>query len=365
MSTETRRPAADADAIRVAPGELTLFVDSICRRLGAPGQVAAEVAEHLIEANLAGHDAHGVARLAHYVAESERGELVPAARPQVLRRGGASVLLDARRGFGPYAARTASELVASAAIRHGVGVATIRHCGGLGRLGHYCELLAHAGLVGLLTVGAAGRHAAAASAVESARGGRGTRVGRFPAADAWALGVPGTAHPVLVDMSTASLAEPGSRAASPEDGPGWSGDGAEFPALQRGFGLAVGAALLGGLAAIGDGAREVGGVCLIAIDPDAFGGLEPYRAMVAETILLLAGADPDGAGGPLPGAAEHRSRQARAAGIPLPRSVVADLIAVGARFDVPTRLPRPWDAATEGSPQSVAARGAEEASSRP
>ncbi|WP_439680122.1 Ldh family oxidoreductase [Embleya sp. MST-111070] len=390
-----RAASTDADAIRVPPAELTLFVDSVCRRMGAGGQVAVEVAEHLVGANLAGHDSHGVLRLPQYVAEAERGDLIPGARPHVLRRRRASVLLDARRGFGHYSARMACELVASLAIEHGVGVVAIRHCGHIGRLGHYCELLANAGLVGMLTVGAAGPGVG----VMAPPGGS----GRFLAANPWALGVPGTDHPVVVDVSMALLAEGKITAAAargealPEgcvvdagrrpsrDPADYLAGGALLPlgspvAAHKGFGLALGAALLGGLAAIDDatptlagsqrppdstGRGEIAGVCLIAIDPEAFGGLEPYRAMIADTAALIADAEAAGAHASVPGAPEHRSRQARATGIPLPRATVADLIAVGARFDVPTRLPRTGDADVDPGTADLAAPRPERPSRRP
>ena len=39
------------------------FAVEVCEAMGAPAEVAGEVAAHLVRASLSGHDAHGVARL--------------------------------------------------------------------------------------------------------------------------------------------------------------------------------------------------------------------------------------------------------------------------------------------------------------
>ena len=56
-----------------------------------------EVARHLVNANLSGHDSHGVLRLTQYVAEMDRGELAPGAGPELLRASQVCALFDARR----------------------------------------------------------------------------------------------------------------------------------------------------------------------------------------------------------------------------------------------------------------------------
>ncbi len=43
--------------------------------LGAPDEIAAEVAAHLVRANLAGHDSHGVIRIPQYATMIEQGTI--------------------------------------------------------------------------------------------------------------------------------------------------------------------------------------------------------------------------------------------------------------------------------------------------
>ena len=70
-----------ADQYVVDAPELRRFVAQLIRVLGADDDVAAEVALHLVRANLSGHDSHGVLRVPQYVAQIGAGELIPSARP--------------------------------------------------------------------------------------------------------------------------------------------------------------------------------------------------------------------------------------------------------------------------------------------
>src|SRR5512144_2316424 len=135
------------------PAPLERFARDVVRAMGSDAEIASTVSRHLIGANLAGHDSHGVILLPVYVEQADRGDLVPAARPVVLRESGAAALLDARRGFGHFSTMQAMEWVVGRAPRHGVAAAAVRHSGHIGRLGEYTERAAAAGLIGLVTVG--------------------------------------------------------------------------------------------------------------------------------------------------------------------------------------------------------------------
>ena len=75
-----------ADDYVVAPDALQSFAGSILRAIGAPDDVADEVARHLVRSNLSGHDSHGVIRIPWYVAQAVDGSLVPSTRPVMRRR---------------------------------------------------------------------------------------------------------------------------------------------------------------------------------------------------------------------------------------------------------------------------------------
>src|SRR5262245_5100563 len=84
------------------PDPLREFVDTVAQRMGADADVAAELARHLVGSNLAGHDSHGVIRVPQYVGDSDRGTLVPSARPVLVQESAVAALVDARRGFGQH-----------------------------------------------------------------------------------------------------------------------------------------------------------------------------------------------------------------------------------------------------------------------
>src|SRR5262245_17823710 len=93
----------------IASKPLMAFVQSVFAAMGADREIATEVARHLVRANLSGHDSHGVIRVPQYVAQAERREIDPAARPTILRETPVTALIDARRGFGHFSTAWALE----------------------------------------------------------------------------------------------------------------------------------------------------------------------------------------------------------------------------------------------------------------
>src|SRR6185437_9649871 len=84
------------------PQSLERFVQQICVAVGSDDDIAAEVAHHLVRANLSGHDSHGVLRLPWYAEQIKKGDLQPNARPTIIREMGATAVMDAHHGFGQY-----------------------------------------------------------------------------------------------------------------------------------------------------------------------------------------------------------------------------------------------------------------------
>ncbi len=183
---------------RFAAAALQAFAQRMVAALGTPADIAQEVARHLVSANLSGHDSHGVMRLPQYTGQVERKELVPAARPFIVRESVSAALVDGQRGFGHFTTRFALDIVASNARRHGIAAATIRHSTHIGRLGEYTERCSELGLVLLLTIGMAGPGVGGMVV----HGGR----ERFFGAGVWSIGVPGMDHSFVFDASMANIA---------------------------------------------------------------------------------------------------------------------------------------------------------------
>jgi hydroxycarboxylate dehydrogenase B len=352
---------------------LRRFVDDVCQAMGTPADVAAEVALHLARANLSGHDPQGVVRLAEYVAEADAGTLVPGARARVLVETPVTALIDAGRGFGHHSTAFALAWCLERARASGLAAAAVRHSSHVGRLGEYGERAAQAGLLAIVTVGAAGPGVGDVMLF----GGR----ERFFGANPWSFAAPGGARSMVFDGSTATVSEAEVRLASAKgealpadcvydrygrpstDPDDFFAGGALVPlggatAGQRGLGLAFASALFGGLAMIGDddlslvGARggteppgRVAGVFVLAVDPAAFGRPEAYADLVEGALAAAKSTRPATGRSEvlLPGEPESRARAERSRrGIRLPDATWADLSAVARRFGVslPAQGPR-------------------------
>ena len=56
----------------IAPDRLNEFIRDICRRAGCDAEEAAAIADHLVDANLTGHDSHGACKIPDYVRRDAR-----------------------------------------------------------------------------------------------------------------------------------------------------------------------------------------------------------------------------------------------------------------------------------------------------
>jgi hydroxycarboxylate dehydrogenase B len=364
-----RETSGMPSVMRICPSEpLQAFSAGIFTALGAEPDIAAEVASHLIRANLSGHDSHGVIRIAQYVKEADGGELEPAARPTVVRETEVAALMDAHRSFGQYSTLCALDWALGRVQRHGLAAVAVRHSTHIGRLGEYTERAAERGMIAVVTVGAAGPGVGAV-ALHGA-------VGRFLATNPWSVGVPAVTRAMVFDAATSVVAEGKVRLAhakgtelpagclvnrngQPTRSPGDYYEGGSLLPLggdvagHKGYGLGLASALIGGLSMIDDpdpariGPRpqasadargRVGGVFLLAIDPGTFGNGEHYRAMVEET-LAAAKRMPPASGRAdvlVPGEPEVLSRHRRTAeGIGVPEATWTELAEIAARFHIP------------------------------
>jgi len=114
MATTT---AADT-LIRAEP--LKQIVIEIFTRLGTQSATAAMVADHLVEANLQGHDSHGVGMIPAYVLNIKADLLQPNAGMKILRDNGAVIMIDGQHGFGQRVGREATEFAIARAQEIGL-----------------------------------------------------------------------------------------------------------------------------------------------------------------------------------------------------------------------------------------------------
>ena len=116
----------------IEPAALRDFVTELFTRAGATGAVAGEVAEHLVEANLKGHDSHGVGMIPAYVRNIKVGHLDVEAHASVIRDSGAVVLVDGHHGFGQVVGRGSDRHRHRAGQGHRRGVSRFAQCSSSG-----------------------------------------------------------------------------------------------------------------------------------------------------------------------------------------------------------------------------------------
>ena len=342
---------------RFRPEALTLLGTRVFVALGAPEDIARAVAGSLVDANLTGHDSHGVLRIPQYAERIREGKVRPAARPRLVEGRQAIGTVSGEWGFGQLAGRLALDEAVRRAREFGVGAVGVVRCNHLGRMGEYMERAADQGCVGFVWVGGLGRRAAVP------HGGSRPTLGTNPIA----VGFPVEGeHPVVVDFATTTVAAGKimvARAAHRPLPPGCIVDregrpttsvedyyagGALLPAgAHKGFGLSVAAELLGqaltGADAIDDapGKEPVhnhSGALFIALDPGVMRPAEETRRQARRIVDRIREVPPAAGFDRVrtPGQPEVESRAARAAaGIELPddawRAIKECALGVGLR----------------------------------
>jgi LDH2 family malate/lactate/ureidoglycolate dehydrogenase len=348
ITTETidsgRMVQVDAVALR------HLASDFIAATGTAP-DTAQFIAESLVNANLAGHDSHGVLRLPGYLQSIRQGQLQPEATPELVSESGATAIVDAAYGWGQPAMWLATQTAIARAREFGLGAAVVRRSYHIGRVAIYVEAIAREGMIGLAM-------ANAAPAV-APYGGRGRVMGTNPIA--WAVPREGDTPPVCLDVATAGIAEGKLRVARakglavPEgnlvdrDGNATT-DPADFYAGgallpfggHKGSGFSLLAQFIGrGLAGLDpssyDGPRGVNGPFVLAIDVARFTDPDRFRAQV-EAQCDVVTCCPAAAGVDavlLPGQPELATRTERERdGIPIPESTWRELRILAEEWDV-------------------------------
>lgn len=170
----------------------------IARAMGSEEGEAREVARHLVAANLAGHDSHGVGMLPTYVRCLKEGLLVPNQTLTLESDRGGMLVFDAKRGFGAQMARAAVTAGIARARENGAVVVALKNSCHIGRIGTYGELCAEAGMASVHFVNVADH-----DAVQAPFGCSDARLGTNP----FCAAVPGSDGPAaMLDMATSTIA---------------------------------------------------------------------------------------------------------------------------------------------------------------
>lgn len=135
---------------------LRKYICQIFEQAGTPSDEAKIVSDHLVNANLAGHDSHGVLRAPGYASGMQKG-VTPKAKYEVIKENSTMGMIDAHGGLGIMAALTAMEMAIDKAHSHTFGVVGAYNMGHVGRLGDYPPRAARKGMIGIALLNGVGR----------------------------------------------------------------------------------------------------------------------------------------------------------------------------------------------------------------
>jgi uncharacterized oxidoreductase len=176
--------------------ELRSIATKVFRAAGTDEEPARILVDHLVDANLAGHDSHGVLRIPYYVGAIAKGRVQPNARPEVIRETPVSALVDGKSTFGQVSARYGTEVAIRKAKDIGVAVVGVVHCTHIGRLGTYSSLASAQGVFAMVTIGN----------LASSTAPYGGRQGVF-STNPFSFGFPAADRPdLMVDFATSAIA---------------------------------------------------------------------------------------------------------------------------------------------------------------
>ncbi len=239
------------------PESLHALVRDMVVKAGWTEAEAQETADHLVLANLSGHDSHGVGMLPLYFQSLADGNLSPASQPQTRLDAAPFLIIDGKIALGQPNARNAVDRAIAMAQTGGVAIVNLLDSHHIGRIGHYAEVAAEAGLISFFWVNVAGRPPIVAPyAAKEARFGTNPHAIGIP--------VPG-GDPLILDFATSRMAHGKARVAlnkGEQVAPGYIIDGEGRPTTDPAHVFASPDHSLGALLPFGD--HKGAGLSLIA-----------------------------------------------------------------------------------------------------
>ena len=345
-------------SITVDHEALRAVARAIVAATGSDEAEAREVADHLVEANLKGHDSHGVGMLPAYVKNYVDGHLHPNRHARLLREDGPIAVFSGENGYGQKIAREVTNWAIERARKSGVAIVALNNVQHIARVGAYGEQVAAAELIGMFFV-----NSFSGPPFVAPFGGSDGRYSTNPIC----IAIPGrnAATPFVLDFATSMVAMGKVRVAynqgkqmapgllidnhgnaTTDPGVLWPdrSQGAILPfGLHKGYGLALVAELLGGALSGNQTYRpendwDVGirnGMFAIVFDPARFGDVEVYRKEAEGFLNFVKASPPADPSVPvmLAGEPERKMRARRVAdGIPIDAKTWSDIRAAAVKL---------------------------------
>ncbi len=184
-----------AQSIPIDPARLIDVAATVYEGAGVPGGDARLMADSLVQADLWGHQSHGVLRLGWYLDRIRNGVMRPVPRIEQAVDAGAIGLVDGHDSVGQVVTMHATRQAVRRAKAHGVGVVGVRNSNHFGTCMYYTLAGAHEGCVMLLTSNG--------GPAMAPWGGRKKIIGTNP----WSVAAPAGKHaPLVMDMANTGVA---------------------------------------------------------------------------------------------------------------------------------------------------------------
>ena len=340
---------------RFFPDALNDFASEVYRSAGMPDADAQLVADTLVQADLWGHQSHGVLRLPWYLGRLKAGVCTAVAAPKFAVDAGAVAVIDGGDAMGQVLTDYAMRDAIRRAKKHGIAAVAVRNSNHFGTALYYTLIAARSGCVAFLSTNA--------SPAMAPWGGRKKTVGTNP----WSWAAPaGKYAPMVLDIANTGVArgkiylakQKGQAipegwaldaAGSPTTDPAAAIDGIILPmAGHKGYAIATmmdmlsgvlsGSSFGGGIAGPYQTERRSGaGHLMVVLDIAAFQPLPEFEARM-ETMITELKAVPLAVGHDevfYPGEIEARNEaRHRREGLMLPYDTVRDLKRVATECEI-------------------------------
>ncbi len=171
---------------------------ALLKAAGASDEEASAVAIGCVNANLAGHDSHGIIAIPTYIDRVKAGHIVPGAPWTIVQESPTTTVIDGHWGFGFHVNAKAMALTIEKAKAANVAACTVFRQSHVGRLAAYPLMAMREGMIGLATADS-GR----SPKLVAPFGGREPRLGTNPIS----IAVPSDLDaPFYLDMATSAVA---------------------------------------------------------------------------------------------------------------------------------------------------------------
>jgi LDH2 family malate/lactate/ureidoglycolate dehydrogenase len=182
-------------SVRVKHELLKGFVAQVYERGGVPKADAALLSDSLVQADLWGHQSHGVLRTGWYLARLKSGAMKARTEPRFVVDAGAVAVVDGQDGVGQAITKFAALDAIRRAKLHGVSAVAVRNSNHFGTCMYYTRMAAEQGCVMMLTTNG--------GPAIAPWGGRKKIIGTNP----WSVSAPAGRHsPLMMDMANTGVA---------------------------------------------------------------------------------------------------------------------------------------------------------------